>query len=125
MQMQDPLLRKERSAHCPYLLTGVVPRGGSGRLGVPEPGSELAGASLGSSAASPCSAALATAARSSSTGSVKALGGPCSSACKAVDSEHVRITRSFWLMRPKCVEQACDLEAEQSYLLARDPVCSD
>ena len=59
-----------------YLLTGVVPREALGRLGVPEPGSELAGASLGSSAASPCSAARATAAFSSSIGSVNSLGGP-------------------------------------------------
>ena len=62
------------------LLTGVVPREALGRLGVPEPGSELAGASLGSRAGSPCSAARATAARSSSMGSVKSFGGPCSRA---------------------------------------------
>ena len=65
------------------LLTGVVPREALARLGVPEPGSELTGASLGSMAGSPCSAARATAARSSSTGSVNSLGGPCSSACMA------------------------------------------
>ena len=67
------------------LLTGVVPWEALGRLGVPEPGSELTGASLGSIAASPCSAARAMAARSSSTGSVKGFGGPSSSAC----AEHV------------------------------------
>ncbi len=64
------------SGWAAYLLTGVVPREALGRLGVPEPGSELAGASLGSSAASPCSAARAIAAFSSSIGSVNSLGGP-------------------------------------------------